>query len=372
MTALTGISVVDISGTISTTYCAKLFVDYGAHVTNLEPADGFRTRREAPFIPGMRQPEASATHGYLNARKHSVVRDQLSEAAIVKLIENADLVLDDGSASSLITHCNGVRSSISWFGSNGPYASFTGTDALCFALNGMLRGIGPVEGPPLIPTGYQAQIVGGKTAFIASMTQVLAAELGNRSVPLEIETSIFESSLCFTDVGVVGTYNTGIQAPRMGVNRFPPTYPLGIFPCKDGWIGLTVLTPGQWRTFCELLDLQELADVPLFQTSLGRLEAIDVLEPMITEKLLTRSAEDLFYRAQNAAVPLAHVPTMEKLFDVDQFVQRQAFADISFGNDPNDVRTIKAPTIPFRLFTTPPDLGGKVAALGQHNEEYAQ
>ena len=316
MTALTGISVVDISGTISTTYCAKLFVDYGAHVTNLEPADGFRTRREAPFIPGMRQPEASATHGYLNARKHSVVRDQLSEAAIVKLIENADLVLDDGSASSLITHCNGVRSSISWFGSNGPYASFTGTDALCFALNGILRGIGPVEGPPLIPTGY--------------------------------------------------------QAPRMGVNRFPPTYPLGIFPCKDGWIGLTVLTPGQWRTFCELLDLQELADVPLFQTSLGRLEAIDVLEPMITEKLLTRSAEDLFYRAQNAAVPLAHVPTMEKLFDVDQFVQRQAFADISFGNDPNDVRTIKAPTIPFRLFTTPPDLGGKVAALGQHNEEYAQ
>lgn len=372
MTALTGISVVDISGTISTAYCAKLFVDYGADVTNIEPADGFPTRRQAPFIPGLAQPEASATHGYLNARKHSVVRDHLSSAAIGELIANADLVLDDGSPSSLLKHCKGIRSSISWFGGDGPYASFTGTDALCFALNGVLRGIGPIEGPPLIPTGYQAQIVGGNTAFIASMTQVLAAELGNRTAPVAIETSIFESCLCFTDVGVVGAYNTGIQAPRMGINRFPPTYPLGVFPCEDGWIGLTVLTPGQWHTFCDLLDLQDLADVALFQSSIGRLQAIDVLEPMITEKLLTFSAEDLFYRAQQAGVPLARVPTMEELFTVDQFVQRDAFADISFGGNTNNGKTIKAPTIPFRLFATPPDLGGAVAALGQHNEEYAQ
>jgi crotonobetainyl-CoA:carnitine CoA-transferase CaiB-like acyl-CoA transferase len=371
MTALTGISVVDISGSISTAYCAKLFADYGADVINIEPVEGFPTRREAPFITGLAQPEASATHGYLNARKRSVVGEQLSSAALADLIADADVVLDDGSESALLTHCNGVRSSITWFGKNGPYASFKGTDAMCFALNGMLRGFGPVEGPPLIPSGYQAQIVGGNTAFIASMTQVLAAELGNRTAPLEIETSIFESCLCFTEVGVVGVYNTGIQAPRMGINRFPPTYPLGVFPCEDGWIGLTVLTPSQWHTFCDLLDLQDYADVPLFQSSIGRLQAIDVLEPMITEKLLTFSAEDLFYRAQRAAVPLARVPTMEELLSVDQYVQRDAFADISFRTKDGGIKSIKAPTIPFRLFETPPEFGGHVAGLGEHNGEYA-
>jgi crotonobetainyl-CoA:carnitine CoA-transferase CaiB-like acyl-CoA transferase len=152
----------------------------------------------------------------------------------------------------------------------------------------------------------------------------------------------------------------------MGINRFPPTYPLGVFPCHDGWIGLTVLTPSQWRTFCALLELPEFSDVPLFQTAVGRLEAADVLEPVICEKLLTLSAETLFYRAQEAAVPLARVPTMEELFSVDQFVQRDAFAPVKLG----DGRTLQAPTVPFRLFNTPPNLGGPVAALGEHTQRY--
>ena len=46
--ALTDILIVDVSGTVSTTYCAKLFADYGATVVNLEPAQGFPTRALPP------------------------------------------------------------------------------------------------------------------------------------------------------------------------------------------------------------------------------------------------------------------------------------------------------------------------------------
>ena len=35
--ALEGLSVVDISGSVSTEYCSKIFSDYGAEVINLEP-----------------------------------------------------------------------------------------------------------------------------------------------------------------------------------------------------------------------------------------------------------------------------------------------------------------------------------------------
>lgn len=358
--ALEGITVVDLAGSVATSYCAKLFADYGATVTNIEPEQGFPTRRLAPFVPPTAgRPEQSAMHAYLHTNKRSVLRNGHTDA----LIANADLALDAGDDEGA-SASRGVRSSVTWFGLSGPLAGATGTDAQCFAMNGMLRNIGRVEGPPMIPTGYQAQIVGGATAFIASMTQVLAGELGNRQEPTHIETSIYEASLCFTEVGMVGFHNSGAEAPRMGVNRYPPTYPLGVFPCRDGWLGVTVLTPSQWHTFCDLLGMQELADVPLFQTAIGRLKGLEIIEPMMCEKLLEHSAEELFYNAQNRRVPLARVPTMEELFGVDQFLQRNAFADATLPGG----GALSVPTVPFRLFGTPPVLGGPVAALGEHSE----
>ena len=297
-----------------------------------------------------------------------MIFSELADTAARGLLTSADLVLDDGQDHAYDDVLVNVRSTISWFGKGGPYENFVGSDALCFAMNGMLRGIGRVEGPPLIPTGYQAQLIGGLTAFTASLSQVLAGELSNRTDPVAVETSIYEACLCFTDVGVVNFHNTSLTAPRMGINRYPPTYPLGVFPCRDGWLGVTVLTPSQWHSFCRLLDMNEFADIELFQSSVGRLQAIDVLEPVIREKLLEHSAEDLFYRGQNNAIPLARVPTMEQLFGVDQFVERHAFSKAKLPE--GDELTV--PSVSFRLFDTPPHFGGPVAALGEHNDMYAR
>jgi crotonobetainyl-CoA:carnitine CoA-transferase CaiB-like acyl-CoA transferase len=364
--ALEGLTVVDVSGTVATGYCAKLFADYGADVVNVESDEGFPTRSLPPFVPGVPAPQASAMHAYLSARKRSVRADALAPDALVRLLERADLVLDDGGSTLPLDAARNVRCSISWYGRSGPYADFVGTDAQCFALNGMLRNIGREEGPPLIPTGYQAQFVGGATAYVASLGQVLGREFGNVQGAIHLDVSLLEASLCFTDVGVISAYNTGLQAHRMGVNRLPPTYPLGVFPCRDGWIGLTVLTPRQWHAFCALLDLDDLAHEPLFQSAGARGEAADLLEPLFTARLLEFSAEDLFYRGQAAAIPLARVPTMEELFEVDQFVERQAFCNVQL----TPAHTLRVPSIPFRLFSTPPDFGGPVAALGQHDAEF--
>ncbi len=367
MQALTGLSVLDVSGTISTAYCAKQFADYGAEVVNLEPCSGFPTRFEAPFLDTLETPENSALHAYLSTNKRSIVRDALDTESLEALLARADLILDDGAPQGrigqLLATDRHLRMSINWYAHEGPYAGFEGTDAQIFALNGMLRTIGRVEGPPLIPTGVQAQIVGGMTAYIGALGYVLACEMGNLQAPTHLHTSIFEAALCFTEVGAIGYYNTGLQAARMGVNRFPPTYPLGVFPCRDGWLGVTVLTPGQWHAFCALLDLQELADVPLFQSSASRLEAVDVIEPLMREKLLQHSAEELFYRGQEHTIPLARVPTMAELFTVDQFLERRSFSDALLC----DGGKIAVPSVPFRLFATPPHFGGPVARLGQHN-----
>jgi crotonobetainyl-CoA:carnitine CoA-transferase CaiB-like acyl-CoA transferase len=360
MQALAELTIIDVSGSIATAYCAKNFADYGATVINLEPDAGFRTRHMRPFVAGEEIPESSAIHAYLSTNKQSMRLSSLSPDQLETLF-SADLVLDDGQTTQPVN--NSSRMSISWYGKTGPLAGHIASNAQMFAQNGMLRTIGPAEGPPIIPTGYQAEIVGGATAFVAAMGHLLGVQFGTEDPGACLETSIFESMLCFTEVGVISAYNTGLSASRMGVNRFPPTYPLGVFPCQDGWIGLTVLTPSQWHSFCILLNMPDFADVPMFQSSVGRLEAIDVIEPVIRARLLSFHAAELFTRAQENRIPLARVPTMDELFDVDQFNSRGAFTLAELPNT-----SLKVPANPYRLQRTQPLAGGRVARLGEDDD----
>ncbi len=375
--ALDGLKVLDIGGSVATGYCGKLFADHGAQVIDIEPPAGAATRSLPPYSDRAEPPENSALHTYLSANKHSIALDisrPKGKQIFLTLAREADVILDSAAPDERIVNPeelaasspNLVLSAVSWFGQTGPYANFAGGDGVCHALIGMLRGIGPASGPPVMPTGYHAQIVGGLTAYIGTLGQVLAREMGNATGPCVLDTSIFEANLCFTDVGGVAAFNTGMVAPRMGVNRYPPTYPLGIYPCKDGWIGVTALTPSQWKAFCTLLDMEEFAEIAEYQTALGRLADAARLEPIIEQRVATRSAEDLFHRGQSARIPLALVPTMEQLVTVDQYVERGAFAEVSHP----DQGSMTAPVTPFRLYRTPAKAGGSAPCLGAHSREH--
>ncbi|HET6470819.1 MAG TPA: CoA transferase [Pseudomonadales bacterium] len=376
--ALAGLKVLDIGGTVATAYCGKLFAAHGADVIDVEPPGGAATRALAPYFPPRshrqsraRTPNDSVLHAYLSANKRSVALDiahPAGRAAFVELVRDAAVVLDAsvGPRSAFddvfAVAPSVVVSRITWFGQTGPYRDYAGTDSVCHALIGMVRGIGPVEGPPALPSGYQAQIVGGLTAYIGTLGHVIGIELGNRVEPCVLDTSIFEANTCFTDVGAVAAFNTGTVAPRMGVNRFPPTFPLGIYPCRDGWIGVTALTPSQWAAFGALLDLGDLTARPEYRTTLGRLADAATLEPIIMQRVAERSAEEIFHRGQALRIPLALVPTMEQLFTVDQYVARAAFGEIAHPVH----GAFKAPVTPFRLYRTPAPRDAVAPTLGQH------
>ena len=367
--ALTGLKVLDVAGSIASGYCGKLFADHGAEVVNVEPPRcGFETRREPPFIPGAEPPENSALHAYLSTNKASVALDVADAARLRGLAEGAAVILDDGRfgpETFAAAAPNVVVSTITWFGRDGPYAEFQGDDGVCWALAGMVRNVGPAAGPPILAAGCGAQIVGGLTAFIGTLGQVLARELGNAHGPVRLDTSIFEANLCFSEVGAVGGYRSGRRGQRLGVNRFAPTYPLGVYACADGWLGVTALTPSQWKSFCMLLDMEEHAATPQYQTAIGRLYDYDVLEPIIKDRVRDRSAAELVRRGQDMRIPLAPVPTMAELFTTDQYVARNAFATVETSTGDG----FKAPATPFRLLRTPAAHGGRAESLGEANAE---
>ena len=349
--------VVDIGGTIATGYAAKLYADYGARVVNVEPENGFATRQVGPFLSN----GDSALHGYLHANKEHVVEANslLDHPAIAA----ADLVLLDPNTlpSPLsVEDFNTNVCAISWFGLNGPYAKYQATDQAIYALIGLMQGVGKPGEPPIIQTGYHGQILGGVSAFNGSLGYLFGQR--DKTSAFLLDASILEANLCLTELGAIASFNDMPLPQRMGINRFAPTYPLGIWPCKDGWLGVTVLNPGQWLAFCELLGLPDLAVNPEYQSSMARLNAAHIIEPRILEALSNKSAEDLFYKGQDQRIPLARVPTMAELFSVAQYKERQVFSEFI-----SDGIQFEGPSCPFRLMETPPKMGGEVSRLGADN-----
>ena len=368
--ALDGIRVIDVSGTIAAGYCGKLFADLGAEVLLVEPPEGFPTRRVPPFAPGVDAPEASGMHAYLSANKRSVVFSGQHE--LRALIRGASLVIDHGIGTDRPVPADtladaspeAVLLSITWFGQDGPYRDFAGSDGVCMALTSQIDWLGEKGGPPIIPGGYHAQMVGGLTGFIAAMGQVLARDLGNASGVTHVDVSIYEASFCFSELEAMRAHSGLPIRTRIGINRFRSTYPLGIYPCRDGWLGVTTLTPGQWESLCQLLGLEHLTKVEKYREGLSRLEDADILDPLIAERVKAHSATELARMGQRMRIPLSIVPTMEQLFDVDQYVSRGSFADVTHP----DLGTVRFPVTPFRLYEAPAKQGGPVSRLGADTE----
>ncbi|MCY3970255.1 MAG: CoA transferase [Acidobacteria bacterium] len=360
--ALAGIEVVDAAGTVATAYCGKLFRDLGARVTNLEPPGrGHPIRSLPPFHPKAPAPEASGLATWLSLGKRSVAAHVEDEAA-VHVLRTADVILDDDPGAVQELHDGQIRLSLSWFGATGPYAARAATDQVISAHTAAARAVGPAEGPPILTTGYTPQVVAGTLAYVAGIGHLLALETGGLERAVHLDVSIFEAAMCITEPGPPGTLATGVIRPRLGINRFWPTYPACIYPCRDGWLGVTTVTPSQWRSLCSLLDLPELASEPRYQVSINRLEDADRIDAALGPRFLERTGPEWVEAGQAARIPLALAPTPAELFELDQFRDRGAWVE---AEHPDQGRFLAAGT-PFRLHRTPATPGGSAPRLGEH------
>ncbi len=366
--ALAGIHVVDIAGTVATAYCGKLFRDLGARVTNLEPpGEGQPIRRlpplhpQAPFHPSNAGPEASGLATCLSLGKRSVAAE-IANPAGQALLQAADVILDAEPRRGHALRDGQIRLSISWFGATGPYAGRAATDQVIGAYTGAARAVGPAEGPPILTTGYTAQVVAGTLAYVAGVGHLLGHETGAPDAQAHLDVSIFEAAMCITEPGPPGTLATGVIRPRIGINRFWPTYPAGIYRCRDGWLGVTTVTPSQWQSLCALLGLPELGSEPRYQVSINRLEDADALDAAIEPRLLEKTALQWVEAGQAARIPLALAPTPAELLELDQYRDRGAWVEAEHP----DQGCFPAPGTPFRLHRTPAAGGGRAPRLGEH------
>ena len=228
---------------------------------------------------------------------------------------------------------------LSWFGEKGIYSNWKGSDITIQALAGTIYPVGPKEDTPIFTGETEASIIGGTNAFIASLVAILENRIKKTNI------SILESNMILGELQSSDSIRFGRPNSREGINRFFPTCPLGIYKCRTGWLGTTVITLPQWKSFCELLDLQDLFYKHDLNSIQKRSENIDFLEDLIKERLIIRDAREWAKLGREKRIPMVEVPNPTELQNHKVFNQREALIKYSINS-----KEIKAPKTPICQF----------------------
>lgn len=341
---LAHLRVMEAGSGVALAYAGKLFADFGATVVKLEPPGGDPLRREPPLVATGDGSAESALFAWLNTNKRSVTEPPAASGF--------DVLLEARPTGTRGPEAP-ITALISWFGESGPYAGFAATDVTCRALAGVFTGTGPAEGPPSMLGGIAGAVLGGIAAFNAVAASLLSG------APRRLELSIHEANVTVAEYQAAQGLTHPEVDHRHGVNRFAPTCPLGVYRCREGWLGVTIVTPAQFRSFCEMIGAPGLGRDPRFVMGLDRLRHVAELEALFVPRLAERSAAEWFEEAMARRLPFAVVPDMATLLATPTHRARGAFGTVRIG----DAR-FEGPTLPQRLTRTPPLPGGSAPRLG--------
>ncbi|MBB4376351.1 crotonobetainyl-CoA:carnitine CoA-transferase CaiB-like acyl-CoA transferase [Bradyrhizobium sp. SBR1B] len=359
---------IEIGSSDASSYCARLFADFAADVQKIEPPGGVPMRRTAPLTPKGH----SAWFAFLNYNKSSTIIDPANAGAVARLtalIEECDILIDGRDvdcancppidvAAIRDRHSGLIYVEASWFGRGGPYADFAATDSTVRALAGLIKLVGPAEGPPSHAPDFQTGILAGLWGFIAAASSVIARMQGEPGRSWSL--SVFESSLALSEYLIFEAAARGEVVRRMGINRFWPIFPGGIYETKEGWLGVTIFTPAQWRAFCDMLDLSELGGNPDLLLGSDRLHDAEQIEQQIIPRLKTRTAQQWLREGLKRKIPVVTVPQMSGLVKDTERRARGAIVPVFFDEEEG----LTAGSMQ-RLTQTPPRRGGRVPLPGE-------
>jgi crotonobetainyl-CoA:carnitine CoA-transferase CaiB-like acyl-CoA transferase len=369
MSALHGITVLDLTRVLSGPYCSMMLGDMGARVIKVEqPGKGDDTRGWGPpFIDG-----ESAYFLSINRNKESVTVDfkhPEGRAVLERLLASADVVVENfrpGTLNKLgldydslvSAHPRLVYCSISGYGQTGPRRREAGYDAVMQGEAGLMSITGPPDRPPVRLGVAIADIVTGMFAAHGITTALFARERTGRGQAVDI--AMFDSVIALLSYQAGIYFATDKAPPRLG-NRHPTIVPYETFTAADGDFVLAVGNDEQWRRFCAAagLDLGE-----QFATNRLRVMNYDQLKPRLAATLLARERQEWIALFRAAGVPCGSVRDLAEVFADPQVEARAMVA----GVEHTVAGLLKVLGTPLKLSDTPGSIRSAPPALGQHTE----
>ena len=375
--ALSGYRILDLCDAPGV-LCTKILADLGADVIKVEPPAGNATRYRGPFYQEQTDPEKSLFFWYFHANKRSVTLDLATatgQALLHRLLATADALVEtfppgylDGLGLSF-RHLRAlyprlVMTSITGFGSTGPYSHYQAPDIVGLAMGGLAYLCGEPDGPPAPPGGLQGYHLAALNGAVGTLIALWHREATGQGQHVDVS---MQAAVANTLETTHQTYDFNREIrTRCGHRREGAAY---ILPCQDGYVALLCAGQLGWRRLIAWLTAEgavgALADERLVD-DVYRFEHDAEVHTALQAFFATKTKQQAYTEAQHYRVPLAPVQTARDLVESPQLQARQFFVDIEH---PELGTTLRYPGAPYALSVTPWQLRRRPPRLGEHNAE---
>ena len=380
--ALAGIRVLDLSRVLAGPWSTQILADLGADVVKVEtPGRGDDTRAWGPpFLKGADGEDEIGTSAYYlaaNRNKRSIAvdfADPAGAALVRELAAKADIVVENFKVGGLKKYgldWDSLRSikpslvycSITGFGQTGPYATRGGYDFVAQGMGGFMAITGEEGGAPLRAGVAMADVTTGLYATISILAALRHAERSGEGQHIDI--SLLDTQIACLANQAMNWLVGGVDPGRLG-NRHPTVVPYKTFDVADGTIIIAIGNDGQFRAFCRLMGVPELADDERFLTARARLLNRDAIEAEVQRLVANEPGLPLIDRLAAAGVPAGPVNKVSEVF-ADPFIAARKVVHEFTRSDGAHIPSVAFPgklsATPATMRRPPPRVGEDEASV---------
>ena len=377
MRVLDDVKVLELAGTLSGAYCAKLLADQGAPTIKVEPPGmGDPARHEPPFIGQGRHSDRSSLFLAFNTNKRGISLDITREEGrrlLLRLVEDMDVLIEshppgylDGLdlGYSVLREVNPriIFTSLTYFGQSGPYRDFKVNDLVAQATGGFLHAVtGSADRPPMGTVLEQMEITAARNGVIAIMAALLLQR--DTGEGQHIDVSTMEAAIS-TPSGLIHPFSFTGRSPRRGGSDGNVMDGMHL-ATKDGEVTLTTAGTGgrPMEAWAEFLEEPRLMD-PQFSSRQGRAENWRELFDLVAPKLAQWNNLELMDSSMTRGLVIGLVQSPEQVVDSPHLAERGAFVEMAHS----ETGVLKYPGPGFLMDGVNSMEGGRPAPhLGEHN-----
>ena len=368
---LEGIRVLDFGRYIAGPFCATLLGDFGAQVIRIEKVRGSEDRYVSPINDSgegslfmqMGRNKLGMTLNPMKGEGREIVK---------KLVSTADVVVANLPPDTLVTmgldydslkasKADIILTTVSAFGSAGPYSNRVGFDGLGQAMSGQMHLTGPADQPV---KSFVPYVDYGTASLCAFGTLAALMERQKTGKGQVVEGALLNTALTFNNSMLIE--QSVIRVNRDGtLNRSQNSAPADTYKTKDGWVLIHTVGQPLFERWVRLMGEDHWLDDPRMQNDQSRGDHGEVISERLAAWCAERSTEEVLRIFEEARLPAGPVLTPQQVLEDPHVLARNLFKNTDYPGLQSPAPVMDPPV---RLSKTPGSIRRRSPTLGEHTD----
>ena len=331
--ALKGVKVLDFTNVLAGPYCTMMLANMGAEIYKMEKTQGDDSRAFGPYVNG-----ASAYFMSLNRGKKSIIcdtKDEKGKEVFKRMVEKVDVLVENlkpgamermglGYEDLKKINPNLIYVAISGFGHTGPYSPRASYDMIVQAMGGIISITGYPGGEPVRVGSSVGDIVAGMFGAFGTVNALYQRAITGKGQKVDV--AMLDCQLAILEAALTRYAVAGSISGPLGL-RHPTITPFAGYKTKDSYVIVACGNDRIFQLFCKTAGLEALLEDERFKTNPLRCDHVDIITPIIQNKMLERTTAEWMEVLIAADVPCGPINTVDKIFTDPQVAARNMLVE---------------------------------------------